>query len=279
MAIGGFLSSALFPPVNAFLIDWMGWRLTWVFWGIMLLVMFVPSALIFVRNRPEDIGEKIDGQKSVEHKQKSSLHVEIEEKNWTLKHAMKTRAFWLILFCVSVPALVNTGITFHLVSMMEEKGLTTETAAIVLSLMAVIGFPVTFVTGYLVDRFQVHYILMMTFVGHIAAIVLLWQVESVAGAIMYGILWGMISGLERIVLNIVWPNYFGREHLGSIKGIAQTVMVLGSAFGPLPFGIFYDTFGGYDEILFVMIGLPLLAAVFAFISPKPSFEKYHSEHA
>ncbi|MFD2924755.1 MFS transporter [Halobacillus naozhouensis] len=277
MAIGGFASSALLPPLNTWMIDMFGWRTTWTTWGISLLVVFVPLAFIFVRNQPKDIGEVPDGTpKRAVQDGEEHLNVEINEKSWTLKEAMNTRAFWMILFCVSVPALVNTGVTFHLVSIAEGKGLSDSVAALVLSMMALIGFPVTFLVGYLVDRVSVHYVLAIRFVGHIAILLILLQVNSWTMAMLYGVVWGVVNGFERIVLSIVWPNYFGREHLGSIKGVAQTVMVLGSAFGPLPFGLFYDWFGGYQEILWVMILLPLLAAIFSLLSPKPNYETHFS---
>ncbi|MRG87226.1 MFS transporter [Salinibacillus xinjiangensis] len=272
MAIGTFVSSALFPPLNTFLNNTIGWRYTWVFWGVLLLVIFVPIAFVFVRNKPEDVGLEMDGKKT-NYPVRTHLHVDVSEVSWTVKEAMRTRAFWFILFCVSVPALVNTGVTFHIVSIAEGKGLTAGHASMILSLMAIIGFPLSFVSGYLVDRYQVKYVLAITFLGHIISILMLWQVSSVVGAVIYGVLWGIVNGLERIVLNIVWPNYFGREHLGSIKGIAQSVMVLGSALGPLPFGLFYDWYHGYDEILLIIILFPLTAGILSLLASKPVYKK------
>ncbi|MDQ0258072.1 MFS family permease [Evansella vedderi] len=72
-------------------------------------------------------------------------------------------------------------------------------------------------------------------------------------AILFRITWGIINGIERIVLSIIWPNYFGRKHLGSIKGAVMTATVVGSAFGPLPFGVAYDLFGGYGQIILLTI--------------------------
>lgn len=276
MAIGGFASSALLPPLNTWLIESFGWRMTWGIWGTALLVLFVPLAFFFVRNQPKDVGEVPDGiPKPIKGKNDPNLNVDVNEKSWTLKEAMATRAFWFILFCVTVPALVNTAITFHMVSIMDLRGLDTGVAAMVLTLMAVVGFPVTFVSGYLVDRFQVHYILAITFFGHIFTLIILLFTDTWWLAVGFGIVWGMVSGFERIVLNIVWPNYFGREHLGSIKGLAQTVMVIGSALGPLPFGIFYDWLGGYQEVILLTLLFPITAGILALSSPQPEYEEYH----
>ncbi|MFQ3545156.1 MFS transporter [Halobacillus rhizosphaerae] len=276
MAIGGFASSAMFPPANAFLIEHVGWRTTWGIWGAAVLIVFVPLAYIFVRNQPKLIGEVPDGTpKPLKEGEDPNTFIDVNEKSWTLREAMATRAFWFILFCVVVPALVNTAITFHLVSIMELRGLGTGIAASVLTLMAVIGFPVTFIVGYLVDRFSVHYILAITFFGHIFTLLLLLFTSSWWLAIGFGVVWGMVNGFERIVLNIVWPNYFGREHLGSIKGLAQTVMVVGSALGPLPFGLFYDWLGNYQVIILLTLLFPITAGVLALSSPQPRYEDYH----
>jgi cyanate permease len=46
-------------------------------------------------------------------------------------------------------------------------------------------------------------------------------------------------------------------------------MVLGSAFGPLPFGYAYDTFGGYTEILLISLIFPVLGVVCSVLARKP----------
>ena len=268
MAIGGFLSSALFPPLNAWMITTYGWPVAWRVWGFLLLLFFVPLAAIFIRNKPEDIGLQPD--QTVNRNIKHGTIEEVKEDNWTLQEAMKTKAFWLLLFCVSIPALVNTGLTFHLVSILGQSNIPATTAALILSMMAVVGFPVTLVAGFILEKWKVNHVLALLFIGQIGFIIVLFFTDSTSIAILFGVLWGIIGGFERITLNIIWPNYFGRKYLGSIKGLALTAMVIGSAFGPLPFGIAYDYFGGYNEILLAIIVLPILGSIAAFLSTLPN---------
>ncbi|MGP4081254.1 MFS transporter [Pseudalkalibacillus sp. R45] len=270
MAIGGFLSSALFPPINAWLIETFSWEVAFRILGGAILLIFVPLVFVFMKNRPEDIGLKPDN--AVRKVRDDGTEIEEENPNdvsWTLNEAMKTRQFWLILFCVSIPALVNTGITFHLVSIFTEGGLGRGTAAFILSLMAIIGFPITMVSGFILERVKVNVVLSLSFLGQLAFVAMLLFTESYWMAILFGVMWGIVNGLERITLSIIWPDYFGRKHLGSIKGLAMTTMVIGSAFGPLPYGFAYDLFGGYTEILLLTMIFPILGFIFALISPKP----------
>jgi MFS family permease len=274
MAIGGFASSAAFPPINTWLVSQWGWSFSWRVWGVLLLVVFVPLAFLLIRNKPEDVGLLPDGN-AEEQKQRGSqpLKTKVPEVNWTLKEARKTNAYWLLLICAGIPALVNTGLTFHLISIFKESGLTAGTAAIVLSLMAVIGFPISLAAGFILDRIKVNYILAGIFGVEIIILVLLLFTNSWGLAVLFGVLWGISGGFERIALNYVWPSYFGRMALGSIKGSAMTVTVLGSALGPLPFGFAFDLFGGYNQILLLTMFFPLAGIVCSLLANKPEKDK------
>jgi MFS family permease len=267
MAIGGFASSAAIPPINAWLVTDFGWEFTWRLWAVLLILIFTPLALFFVRNKPEDIGLLPDGRQK-----RMDINEEDEEDledNWTFQEALKTKAFWLLLFCVSIPALVNTGITFHLISIFKWNDLSSGMAALVLSLMALVGFPVTLLAGRVLDKVKVNYVLAGIFAGEIIFILFLFVTKTAWLAIVFGLLWGISGGFERIALTYIWPSYYGRASLGRIKGTATTVMVLGSAFGPLPFGFAYDTFNGYSEILLLTLLLPAIGIVFSLLAKKP----------
>lgn len=275
MAIGGFLSSALFPLLNAWLVTTYGWRVAWRVLGLLIIIIFVPIAYLVIRNKPENHGllpDNAEQRRITKENKKEPL--EAIQDDWTLKEAMKTRAFWMILFCVSLPAMINTGITFHLTSIFSMHGMGVGMASLVLSLMAVIGFPVTMAAGFILERIPVHKVIAFSFIGQLTFVIILIFTQSPWVAILFGIVWGLINGIERITLNIVWPDYFGRTHLGSIKGIAQTTMVIGSAFGPLPFGIFADLFHSYTQILLVMGIFPILGGLAAWLSPPPKKSHY-----
>ncbi|AQU78902.1 MULTISPECIES: MFS transporter [Planococcus] len=269
-ALGGMIGSAAFPLINVWLIEAYGWRTTWQILGASIVLFFTPLAFFFIRNQPEDIGLLPDNGPLVrDEDQQKPLS---SDSSWTVKEAKKTRSFWLLLFCVVVPALVNTGMTFHLVSIFSIQSLAPETAATVLSLMAIIGFPVTFLAGYLLDKIRVQWMLAFVFVGEIASIFLLKEADLFSGAILFAVVWGFMLGIERVTLSVVWPNYFGRQYLGSITGISMAFMVIGSALGPLPFGLFYDFFGGYKEVLWAIMIFPLLGIVAALLANPPEKE-------
>lgn len=273
MALGGVISAAAMPPLNIWMIQVWGWQAAWQVWALVLCLAFVPLTYYLIRNRPEDVGLQPDPPAFWLAKDEKSLVnakcSEFLEENWTLKEAKRTRTFWLILGCAAVPAMVNTGLTFHLVSILGQAGITKTTTAFVLSIIPMISFPVTFVAGFLVEKIKVHYLFAGSFLGQILVMAVLLNADSIPMAMAFGVVRGIVEGVEVTCMGIIWPNYFGRLHLGSIRGMVMATIVVGSAFGPLPFGMAFDLFGGYKEIIIFMMLFPLLAAVASLISPAP----------
>ena len=271
MMLGSFSSAMLLPIINVWLISEWGWRFAWQFWGFALLLIFVPIAWIFIRNTPEEMGLSPDGLRlntsSDEENEGGDIHV--LEDSWTLKEASRTLSFWTLLICVGIPSMVNTGITFHIVSIFKENGLEMGASAMVLSLMAMVGIPMSFVSGLITDRIRTNYILVMIFLIEIILLLFLNNVTTYALAILFGVIWGMSNGLERIGTNVVWSNYFGRRFVGSINGVGSTMVVIGSSLGPLPFGLGYDMFGSYTFILTLMVVFPVIGIISALLSKKP----------
>ena len=268
-AIGGLVSSAAFPLLNVWLIEAFGWRSSWLILGIIIIVCFTPLALFLIQNSPEEMGLLPDNGDALK---KQPERKAAEEVSWSVKEASKTRAFWLLLLCAAIPGIVNTGLTFHLVSIFAEKSLSLETAAGILSLTALIGLPVTFVTGILLEKVKVQYMLTLVFAGELLSLFLLQKADFLAAAIIFGLVWGISMGIERIVMAVVWPNYFGRKHIGSISGISMAMVVTGSALGPLPLGIAFDMFGGYVQILWALMIFPVFGIVAALLADPPQKE-------
>lgn len=275
MTLGSFASAMSFPIINTWLIQTWDWQFAWRFWGVLLLVIFVPFAIFGVRNKPEDVGLEPDGTavNSSGMKQVLGGKVAAAEQDWTLKEAMQTKAFWAILICVGIPAAVNTGITFHIVSILGSNQLSPEIAATVLSLMAIVGIPMSLVSGYITEQVKTNYLLLGIFVLEFILLLLLLVTNNLGLAILFGILWGVANGFERIALNVIWPNYFGRKYIGSINGFGVTMGVLGSAFGPLPFGVGFDIFASYTPVILMTLVFPVIGVVCSLIAKKPDKEQ------
>jgi cyanate permease len=96
------------------------------------------------------------------------------------------------------------------------------------------------------------------------------RLQGTTSALAYGVVLGLAISLQMTVENVVWAQYFGRRHLGSITGVARLVGNAGSALGPMPMGIARDVFGSYTWTLTLAAVLPLALAVLVLFSRRPS---------
>ena len=105
--------------------------------------------------------------------------------------------------------------------------------------------------------------------GLLVTMVALYMTDSVQMAMVYGALTGITMAFQIMVSGVIWPDYYGRHHLGSIRGVTMMAGVIGSALGPLPYGYAYDIFGGYTEALTVSMIFPILGMIAAFLAKPP----------
>ena len=269
-ALGGAASHAALPPFVYLLISVMGWRDTWIvlaliIWGILLL-----PAVLLVRRSPEAVGLLPDGDRVLSQSFRAQDKADDSGSgDWTLGDALKTKSFWLLIFAGSSSSLISTALTFHHVSLLASRGVDAGTAAFVLSVLAPVAIVSTFAAGFLSDRYPNRFILMA---GNCFLAIAMLSTFTITGswqAFFYGGLLGLSSGMTMTINSVIFPNYYGRAHLGSIKGITTTSQVAFAALGPLPFGLFFDLTGNYTIVVLVFLALPAFSAVAALMASPP----------
>ena len=263
LALGGAISSATLPALNIWLIGGWGWRSMWVFWAVVLAGFLAPLAWWLTRDRPEELGLLPDGlsrdrdRGSLSDGGAQDAHA---EEAWTAADAVRTPAFWLILCCTAIPSMVGTGAQFHHMSIMTSRGVGLAAAAAVFSVAAGVRVASLPLFAYICERLDARYCLFIGLLLQAATILALLIVDSTATAMLVGVLQGLKLGVLVLVGGLVWPQYFGRRYLASIRGLATAGMVIASALGPLPFGLGHDLFGGYTEVIWFMALLTLIGA-------------------
>ena len=271
LGIAGLITSLLglgtFPSLINGLIPIFGWRITWVILGGGLLVILLPLSSALIRNKPEDFGLRPDGL-SAKDEADPRDPAYYQEEHWTLAQARRTPVFWISALGIATIAMLGTGQTFHNVSIFLDNGLTADLAASIFIPLAMTTALVTFISGVIADRFPVRYLLAIALLFQGLGLWMALYLADETDALFYGIVMGVFIGLTRTVSNVLWPTYFGREHLGSITGVGTAIMIAGSALGPMPFGIARDLFGNYNAAFQLTSIVPfVLAALTPFFLP------------
>jgi len=261
MGLSGVIFSlvgmGLFTNVVYGLLQRFDWRTTYAILGAMELLVMLPLGLLLFRDRPEDYGLQPDGRPSAPETPDGARAGGID---WTRGEAVRTPAFWVAAASLATTAMVGTGLYFHMVSIFESRGLSADVAAAVYLPISVTTAVVQLGSGYLADRIPVRILLAVGLVAMSGALGLAQVMDGALSAVAYGVVMGVSSGVTGTASSIVWANYYGRRHLGSISGLAVSLSRVSSALGPLPLALAFDLSGGYGAVLRIEMVVPLVLA-------------------
>ena len=257
-----------FPNLINMLIPLTGWRRTYQLLGAALIFFMAPLGYIFFRRHPELYGlEPDNGPLAPQNEPGTSLS--IDEESWTVTEAIRTPPFWAASIGLALLAMLGTGLFFHMVSIFKDNGLPASVAAAVYVPISVATALINLGGGYLADRVPMRWMLALSLFSQAATLILVQFLDAPATAWLYGLLLGLTSGLMGLVNSVIWADYYGREHLGSITGITSMILIVGSALGPMPLGIARDSLGSYNLALSILAVLPFLWGILNLVVGRP----------
>ena len=267
-------------PIVTWLVIGEGWRTTCLIWAIVMSAG-IPITLLFVKaKRPEYYGLLPDGfspgeTKTADKKGMLSAGTQyaesFEEQEYTVRQALKTRAFWMMLFAWSMPILIMSGFTIHVVPFLTDMGISQTMAGVMLSMMVFFTIPSRFTSGLLADRVRKD---RLQYIG--AASVLLQMMgmaafllhPSVATAFVLLILYGLGHGAVTPVRLSMGARYFGRKAFASIMGVGMFINAPLGFISPIYTGWIYDIHGSYT-IAFMTYAILLFCATLILLMLRP----------
>ena len=289
LAVCGFAGgSALMPTPTAWLIGELGWRSAALVLSGFVVLLVLPLVLFLFRNKPEDIGQHLDGDDH-EHMKHDVIHGGSPPKNdpgFTRRQAMCTRAYWIIVPIMCANGMIGTALLFHMTPMLRSAGIDGDNAALLKqSALAIQPWPIAFGVsmlsmGWLVDRVKPRHLMPLgpVLMG-IACVVCLGAVsgwfgpDRIVAAMGLGMgIFGVAMGVGVAVGNPAIARYFGRTHHGSIRGTISLASVAATGAGPWIAGKAYVVSGedfGPVLLVFALCGIPLAIGSLFLRPPSP----------
>jgi MFS family permease len=164
---------------------------------------------------------------------------------------------------------VASGIGLFNESILAERGFGAEVyyqTLVVTAMTALVG---NFAGGWLAQRVSLTRLMSVALLILAAGLVILPHVASLSAVMAWATAMGLGGGLVMVLFFSVWPNVFGRRHLGRIQGAAQAMTVLASAVGPLLLAWCVDVTGGYAAMFRILAVAVAGTAVAAMIVELP----------
>jgi len=275
------------PLVAASLFVLIGWRNTWAVFGIVAPLLVVAPALIFVRRRPEDIGLFPDGELPFQRSDKSSATGEtpptvqrrslLAETSWTRAEVLRLPAFWLLVITFGIASVGIAGLNLHIFSYVTDIGYSPLVAASFMSTIALTQLGSTLVWGMLADKFDIRKVSCIQFliqgVGLVTTITSGQIHLTYVGFFLYGT--GLAGSF--VLREVIWANFFGRNSLGTVRGLSMFFSHLFAASGAPFFGFLHDRTGSYN-LSFTIFSCALFMSSVLILLAKPPQKRAAENH-
>ena len=265
----GFNSS---PIMLNYLIENLGWRLAYLFLAILIGIGMSLLGWIFYRDTPEQCGLVMDGFAEKNRHKKMAAKIPYMEKDFTKGEAIRTLAFWAFSIGLAIVGLIITAVTFHIASLGNEFGLSRSQAYSVFLPIAFFSVGANFFSSWISDKIRLKWLLIAMMAAQFVSLAGLLDFNHLMGRAIFIAGQGCAGGLFVSLSIVVMPRYFGRKHLGAISGFIASVMVLGTALGPILFSTVHNITGNYKAVIWGCLILPLSIMLIGIKADNPQLQ-------
>ncbi len=272
LSASGFAGFFVAPLINRILTANGGnWRQAWaIVAGISVLSAIV--AFLFVRERPEDLGQLVDGGPGVAPSAKmTAASARVTEFPWVPQQAYGTLAYWMILVGGIACQFPFFFFTAHWLLHLKGVGISPADAAWAMGLFTLGAVFGRLIGGWLMDAMEGRFAFMLGFFCYFFGSFLAIRVSPEALWIAYSaaILYGTGFGWTFICLNTVTGHYYGPSAFPKVNGM---MLVLAAIFcSPAGYlgGRLFDLYHSYNLAFEVNSALAALGIVAMFFARMP----------
>ena len=274
VGLGIPVGAMIFVPLTQYFIDAWGWRTAWIVLAILGISIIVPLSLVFLRRRPEDMDLLPDGlplrANTVNAVDTSDEPHEGLEISWTARNAMRTLPFWSLVVVFSMVALAIGTVAVHRIAAFMDRGLDPTLVSIATAFDAVCAGVATFAFGMLVRWVSVRILGAIGFCLLGLASVMTIYADYTSLMFVSMAVFGLGIGGMMFLQNFVWADYFGREYVGSIRGVVAPITLTVGGIGPPLAGYVRDWTGSYNPVWWGGVCLMFLAALVILATKAPT---------
>lgn len=243
---GGF-ASTVFWPLSAKLHTMLGWRDTYLLYGLIQLLICVPLHLWL-------------GTDPARSKLRDPVGA---PRSHTLAEALRHQAFWMLALAFSANAFIFSAMSVHLIPLLGHLGASATLAVMLATLIGPMQVAGRIGEMTLGRNTPPQTVGKLTFSMLPAALLVLVLFGSQAwAAASFCVLYGLSNGILTIVRGSVPQALFGRENYGAISGAIAGPSLLSKAAGPLAAAAILRYDSGPLILLFVLLAMSVASLAF-----------------
>ncbi len=256
LGAAGMAGIALMVPIAMWCILRFGWRASFVILGLGSLAVMLPLTLLVLRDAPERLGLRPDGDTSPPPSAAASAVIE----RTAAADALRLPSFWLLS-----AGLFNCGFSMSLLSahgvpMLTDHGFHPMTASSAIGFLGMTAIGGGLLLGFISDRWGYRPVLASVYLLRLFAFGALFFVRDPVALMVGAAIGGVGLSGSLAMTSALTSEIFGRYSVGSIFGLIFLAHQAGAALGSWLGGVLFDLTGGYGLVFAIAVALLLLAA-------------------
>jgi MFS family permease len=259
-SLGIALSAAVTPIISVVAIGVIGWRLTYVAFGVFSLCIALPLLLMLIVRRPTFTRPPPRSDGAREPRARDGMMI-----------LVRSRYFWFACAAMIFHPFTSTALIFHIESIGTSKGWSLDLVATSFVAFAVGQVVSLLLAGAIIDRLGARTVLVLMNVPLMVGLVVFALSDHPTALFICLGLAGVTSGLFQTAVGAVWAEVYGTASLGTIRSAAHMLLVASTACGPAAIGLGLELGFSVEANLWVLLGIGIVATMIAWrgIHPGP----------
>ena len=254
VAAGIGVGALIVPQLANLLIAQYQWRTSYMILGIIVIVVVIVCSQ-FLRRDPAQTGQVPHGANEAVT---TGLNVDVVP--YSLKQAIATRQFWMVLAMLFCSAFCLYAIQVHLAPHVTDMGISALSAATVLAIVGGASIVGRAALGSIGDKIGNRQAYLMGYVLIVVALAWLIPSRELWSFYLFAVIFGLAYGNCDTQQSPLVATLFGLTSHGLIFGFLSIGYSLGAALGPFVTGYLYDTTGNY-QIAFILCAIIGIAGI------------------
>jgi len=243
---GNCMGQFVLIPVFTFSTLGYGWRISYLFIGLMMLFVNMALVLFVIKessNHPNP--SPAHGKEDKEKERSGEMTSSDRREDLSLREAMKTSPFWFFLVVMFVCGSGDFLVTTHLIPFVTDHGIHPAQAGSMLAWIGLMSLFGVLIAGSASDLIGNKIPMAIAFLLRLGAFVLILTYQNSASFYVFSIVFGLTYLVMGPITTTLLGRLYGFSHIGLLSGFVTTVHHIGGGFWAYLGGVIFDHTGSY----------------------------------
>jgi MFS family permease len=252
-------------PSVQHLINRFGWRMAYRILAVLIPLSILAITIVFTRKGPQSSTSGTARTRTPPARRRSTIvNTEWTSTDWTLRHALRTRQFWILTLSFFFTNLINQSVMTHQVAFFVDGGVEILAASFIGGMIGIVSIGGKIFWATLSDRIgreAAYAFVMACAAAGIVCLIGFSSFKTTCFPYLFAFFFGMGYAGMIAIPPLITADLFEGQSYGSIFGSLFLTGGFGGAFGAWFAGFLHDRLGSYVVFFILIIACEIMAYV------------------